>query len=75
MSPEEFTQGADIDEVTNVYTMGAMAFALFSDYDRAPEAWPLNDSQYAVVKKAVSDERDQRQQSMRQLIAEWEAAK
>ena len=29
MSPEEFEFGATIDEITNVYTMGATAFALF----------------------------------------------
>ena len=30
MSPEEFTLGSEIDEITNVYTMGATAFCLFS---------------------------------------------
>ena len=30
MSPEEFKLGAEIDEITNVYTAGAVAFALFS---------------------------------------------
>ena len=75
MSPEEFTFGAEIDEVTNVYTMGATAFALFSDYDRSPEAWPLNTALYEVVKKAVSNERSQRQQSINQLMEEWEAEK
>ena len=75
MSPEEYILGADIDEVTSVYTMGAMAFALFSDYDRLPEAWPLNKALYAVVKKAVSDIRGERQQTIEQLILEWRAAR
>jgi hypothetical protein len=30
---------------------------------------------YDVVKKAVSDERDQRQQSIEELINEWNAVK
>lgn len=75
MSPEEFRIGGLLDEVTNVYTMGATAFALFSDYDRSPERWPLRKELYNVAKRAVSDERSQRQQSLRQLIEEWEAAK
>ena len=65
MSPEEFSLGAVIDEITNVYAMGATAFALFSDSNRSPEKWP------DVVKWAVSDERGERQQSIRQLIKEW----
>lgn len=32
-SPEEYQLGADIDEVTNVYTIGATAFALFGEYN------------------------------------------
>ena len=75
VSPEELVPGSRIDEVTNVYTMGATAFCIFSDYDRSPEAWTLNKALYEVVKKAVSDERDQRQQSINQLIDEWEAGK
>ena len=75
MSPEEFSLGAAIDEVTNVYTMGAAAFALLAGYDRSAEAWPLGRASYDVVKKAVSDERSLRQQSVKQLIDEWELAK
>lgn len=75
MSPEERTDGVLIDEISNVYVMGATAFALFSDSDRSSEKWPLSKELYDVVKKAVSDERSQRQQSIRQLIKEWEAAR
>ena len=75
MSPEEFILGAVIDEITNVYAMGATAFALFSNSDRSPEKWPLDMRLYEVVKRAVSDERSRRQQSIVQLIEEWKAAK
>ena len=77
MSPEEFRIGGLIDEISNVYTMGATAFRLFSESerDRSPEKWTLSLELYAVVKKAVSDERDDRQQSIEQLIAEWRAAR
>ena len=74
MSPEEFSLGAVIDEITNVYAMGATAFALFSDSNRSPEKWPLDMRLYDVVKRAVSDERNKRQQSIRQLIEEWRTA-
>ncbi|MDR3120044.1 MAG: serine/threonine protein kinase [Clostridiales bacterium] len=73
ISPEERTDGAIIDEITNVYTLGATAFTLFADSSRTRETWPLSDAQYAVVKKTVSDNRNERQQSIRQLIDEWKA--
>jgi serine/threonine protein kinase len=73
-SPEELQLGATIDEITNVYTLGATAFALFSNYNRSREAWPLNDKTFNVVSKAVSDDRQYRQQSIKLFIKEWEAA-
>ena len=75
MSPEEFTLGAEIDEITNVYAMGATAFALFTNSDRSSEKWPFDTKSYDVVKRAVSDDRSQRQQSIQQLLEEWRAAK
>ena len=76
MSPEEFELGAIIDEITNVYTMGATAFALFgNERDRCIEKWKLSKELFDVAKKAVNDERDERQQSIEQLITEWRAAK
>ncbi len=76
MSPEEFTVGSAIDEITNVYTMGATAFALFGDErDRCIEKWKLSRELFDVAKRAVNDQRVLRQQSIRQLIEEWETAK
>jgi len=75
MSPEEFELGATIDEITNVYLMGATAFALFSDYDRKLEKWKLSEELYKVALKAVNNERNQRQQSIQQFIKEWKVAK
>jgi len=75
VSPEECTKGATMDEITNVYTMGATAFSLFAYDDRLQEKWPLNMQLYEVAKKAVNDERATRQQSIAQFIAEWDAAK
>lgn len=75
MSPEEFELGATIDEITNVYLMGATAFALFNDYDRSLERWQLSEGLYKVALKAVSNERNQRQQSIQQFIEEWNEAR
>jgi serine/threonine-protein kinase len=75
VSPEECVVGERIDEVTTVYTMGATAFALLSEFSRSRETWKLGDKSYEVVKKATSDNRVERQQSIRQFIEEWEASK
>jgi serine/threonine protein kinase len=74
MSPEEFKLGAAIDEITNVYLMGSTAFALFTDSDRSPEKWPLGEELYKVALRAVSNDRNQRQQSIQQFIDEWNEA-
>ena len=72
VSPEERVADLRIDEVTMVYTMGAAVFCMFTDYDRSYEKWPLKKALYDVAKKAVSDDRDMRQQSIRQFNYEWE---
>lgn len=75
MSPEEFTLGAVIDEVTNVYTVGAMAFAMFANYSREAEAWTLSEEKYLIAKKAVSDNRKERWGSLSELLSAWTAAR
>ena len=75
VSPEECKPGELIDEITTVYTMGAAAFCLFADSDRSAEKWPLSKALYEVVAKAVSNEREQRQQSIAELIKDWNTAK
>lgn len=73
-SPEEYEVGAVIDEITNVYTVGATAFALFGEYNRNRDRWKLSDKLFEVAAKAVSADRNGRQQSIRQLREEWETA-
>ncbi|UAL50138.1 aminoglycoside phosphotransferase family protein [Metabacillus dongyingensis] len=75
MSPEEFTLGVAIDEITNVYLMGATAFALFGrEKDRSIEKWRLGDELYKVALKAVNDNRGKRQQSLLEFECEWNRA-
>ena len=73
-SPEEYEVGAVIDEITNVYAVGATAFALFGEYNRNRDRWQLSDQLFEVAANAVSDDRNRRQQSIRQLREEWETA-
>lgn len=73
-SPEEYRLGAAIDELTNVYTAGAFAFALFGGYQRGRESWELSDGLYHVAFRAVNADRARRQPSLRALREEWETA-
>lgn len=73
MSPEEFELGAPLDETTNVYTAGALAFALFSGYGRTIQTWTLSKSLFDVAFRAIADDRNTRQHSLRRFITEWTA--
>lgn len=76
MSPEEFQLGAPIDERTNVYLAGAVAFALFGgETDRSREQWRLSTALYNVAKRAVSDRREDRCESLTSLAEAWENAR
>ena len=74
MSPEEFELGAQLDERTNVYTLGAMAFALFGGFDRAKEKWTLSEARYETARRAVSDLPLQRQASIEEFAEAWNRA-
>lgn len=56
------------------FTLGATAFALFGEYNRTREKWQLSDKLFEIATRAVSDDRANRQQTIRQFTAEWEAA-
>jgi serine/threonine-protein kinase len=75
MSPEELELGAQIDERSNVYALGAMGFALFSDFERGIEAWPLGAGSHAALRRATSDARGLRQPTVCALRREWRAAR
>ena len=74
MAPEEFERGAPLDEITNVYALGALAFALFADCSRTREAWELSEPLYRVAERATCDERSARYPSLCALLADWENA-
>lgn len=72
MSPEEFELGATINEITNVYTAGAFAFALFGNYSRNIVDWKLSDKLFEVATNAVSDDRNKRYQSINEFRKAWD---
>jgi len=75
MSPEEFTLGATIDEITNVYTMGATVFELLgSNRERNIATWSAPMALFQVAQRAVSPDRARRQQSLAAFYREWQAA-
>jgi len=84
MSPEEDEErvGDMVDEISNVYAMGGLAFIYFAkdyifsfDNDNYPQdKWTLSNDLYEVAKKAISKTRNEQQQSIRSLIEEWKAA-
>lgn len=71
MSPEEFEKGARIDEVTNVYNAGAMAFALFGNYQRSRENWQLSSKAFDAASKAASSTRHERYPSIKEFAEDF----
>ena len=88
-APEEYNYGAVIDEVTNVFTLGALILNFFGNYSReeinqmyqcskffpcAFENWELSKELYEIVTKAVSYERNNRYESITSFYVSWNAA-
>jgi serine/threonine-protein kinase len=75
MSPEEFTKDDIIDEITNVFTLGATAFVfLGGEKDRSYAKWRMGKALYDVALKAVSPERKNRYPSITEFINNWNSA-
>ncbi|MBP1913876.1 protein kinase domain-containing protein [Lederbergia galactosidilytica] len=75
MSPEEFIEEAEIDSRTNVFLMGATAFALVGgELDRSIEKWEASQALYDVAMQASEKERDNRYTSVKQFFQAWEEA-
>lgn len=85
-SPEEYIYGAVIDEVTNVYTLGALILNFFGRYSNddmrqiyenncffpcALENWELNKTLYEITVKAVEKERHKRYKSVSDFFISW----
>jgi serine/threonine protein kinase, bacterial len=75
MAPEEFQQGALIDQRTNVFTMGRTAALFLSDGTLERLPFRGNDALYAVVCRACQDDRHDRYGSMTEFYNAWRAAR
>jgi serine/threonine-protein kinase len=72
MSPEEFELGASIDERTNVFNMGSIAFSLLGgELDHSYSKWEAGADLYGVVMKAVEKDRRMRYSSVEEFYSEW----
>jgi serine/threonine-protein kinase len=75
MSPEEFELGAPIDEVTNVFNMGAMTFCLLGgERDRSLAKWEAGEQLYEVAAKATAPDRSSRYSSLTEFYEAWARA-
>lgn len=88
-APEEYILGAAVDEVTNVYTLGAMIFDFFGTFtseeigrrytDRKflpcpKERWSLGEEAYSVVLRAVEHDRKKRYQTIAEFHEKFHSA-
>lgn len=75
MSPEEFSLDAEIDGCTNVFNMGAMAFALLGgECDRSLEHWEAGKELYDIALMAVEPCRENRYRCVSEFKLAWDSA-
>lgn len=75
MSPEEREKGATIDEISNVFNLGAITFELLgNNRTRSLDAWKGSENLFQVAKKATSKERSDRYKSIPDFYEAWNAA-
>ena len=74
LSPEEYIFGAELDEVTNVFTLGKTGFSLFTDSNEDAGAFPLDMRYYDILRKAVSEKREDRYPSVAAFESAWQKA-
>lgn len=87
-SPEEYILGAEIDEQTNVFTLGAMLFDFFGSFSNEDierryrenrfvpcdiEHWQLDEIRYGVLMKAVNPDRSKRYQTISRFWDSWKS--
>ena len=72
MAPEEWQCGAQIDQVTNVYTLGRTAFELLGSVETGD--WRGTDAMRAVAERATARDRTARYASVREFVEAWRQA-
>ncbi|WP_322923309.1 serine/threonine protein kinase [Paenibacillus campi] len=75
MCPEEYQLGAEIDERSNVFLMGATAFQLFGGgTERNVDTWQANEQLFKIALRAVSVHKEDRYSSIDEYFKVWDAA-
>jgi serine/threonine protein kinase, bacterial len=75
MSPEEFERGAIIDEITTIFTMGALAFEILgNNQNRSIEHWKAPKKLFEIAKRATNKDRDLRYKSINDFYTAWNTA-
>lgn len=75
MSPEEYALGATIDEVTNVFTLGAIAHLFFGDErSKARADWGTGNDLFRIANTALQPHRADRFQGIPDFSAAWRTA-
>lgn len=68
-SPEENIKGAIIDEKSNVYTLGALAFGLLGkELNHSLDKWSASEELYYIALKAVNSKREERYNSVAEFF-------
>ena len=73
MAPEEFKEGALIDERTTVFTLGRTMSVLLGDGTLAREAFRGTEAQHAAMAGACRADPDERFRSVADLASAWRA--
>ena len=75
LSPEEYTAGAPLDEITLQYTMGALAFFFFGRREsREREDWTAGEALFRVAEQACREDRAGRFSSYVDFLSAWRQA-
>lgn len=76
MSPEEFELGAEINERTNVFNMGAISFGLLGgELDRSFTKWDAGKELFDVAYRAVEGNKFARYSSVEEFYFAWQDAR
>ncbi len=73
--PEGYLRGARLNEQSNVYIMGALAFTFFGNRSTMDKAgWEAGSLLYDAAKQAVSEHPGKRQETALEFLSNWRSA-
>ncbi len=71
MAPEEFIRGELIEQSTNVFTLGRTALVFLSNGTTDKSFWKGPEKLLPIIEKAVSKERKNRYQTIKEFVTDW----